>query len=520
MKGPSRGITLALVVSVLLPSPVAFAQDQPVVMLHGLGSNSSGWLETASRLGDRVAMAPRLPELEWRKTYQDQAAALAARPEMSGLPGSTVLVGHSNGGIVARQWSRSHEVGGLVTLGTPHKGAPLMPHFFQWATYHQATPSLLNGILRTFSDWTDWTWVFWYVQNALNYLSDFSIWSVFSLGTTLGLDLALPVSSQMHPYSLFLNDLNASGNISREINNIPGRVGIVSIAHNFYWAGPARAVVPEYADEVATALYGAAFGLLYWGGYILAEADPMDFRATEQGLSLLTLGGHVLGIDPTYCRFVSTPDLSDCLQNDGIVPYTSQEYPGAPNLYVQDGPAHTRERQQSDDALYSALVWFTRVPVRGAVSPVPAPEPSPAPEPVPSPPGEPTDPESGGEPSPDSEPSPGASANALQPGQLLRSGDGLGSSGGDYYLLYQTDGNLVLYDGNWAPMWASNTSGDPGIAVMQGDGNFVLYDARGVPVWASGTDGHPDSLLAVQDDGNVVIYAPDGRAIWATQTSR
>lgn len=50
---------------------------------------------------------------------------------------------------------------------------------------------------------------------------------------------------------------------------------------------------------------------------------------------------------------------------------------------------------------------------------------------------------------------------------------------------------------------------------MQGDGNFVLYNPSYVPMFYTGTSGHPGSFLAVQDDGNLVIYGPNGQgALW------
>jgi hypothetical protein len=83
--------------------------------------------------------------------------------------------------------------------------------------------------------------------------------------------------------------------------------------------------------------------------------------------------------------------------------------------------------------------------------------------------------------------------------------------------VYQSDGNLVLYDEGIA-LWSTETNGTtPGAVYMQGDGNLVLYDGFGAPVWASGTAGDDGGFLAVQDDGNVVIYR-DGVAVWATDT--
>ena len=100
----------------------------------------------------------------------------------------------------------------------------------------------------------------------------------------------------------------------------------------------------------------------------------------------------------------------------------------------------------------------------------------------------------------------------LLPGRHITSQNGV------FMLIYQTDGNLVLY-GHGRALWASNTWWrGAGFAVMQGDGNLVVYDPNGTPVWASNTPGNPGCTLAVQDDGNVVIYTADHRPIWATNT--
>lgn len=104
-------------------------------------------------------------------------------------------------------------------------------------------------------------------------------------------------------------------------------------------------------------------------------------------------------------------------------------------------------------------------------------------------------------------------------GELLPD-DFLLSSNGKYKLIYQWDGNLVLYDENDIPMWASSTSASsPGRAVMQTDGNFVVYDNSSASLWASGTSGNSGAYLVVQNDGNVVVYDSYSNPIWSTDTA-
>ncbi|WP_083338825.1 hypothetical protein [Chromobacterium sphagni] len=77
---------------------------------------------------------------------------------------------------------------------------------------------------------------------------------------------------------------------------------------------------------------------------------------------------------------------------------------------------------------------------------------------------------------------------------------------GQYFLIFQTDGNLVLYKNGSQIIWSSGTAGSGATDIwMQADGNFVIY-TNGRPVWQSGTAGTPNPFLAMQADGNLVVY--------------
>jgi hypothetical protein len=104
--------------------------------------------------------------------------------------------------------------------------------------------------------------------------------------------------------------------------------------------------------------------------------------------------------------------------------------------------------------------------------------------------------------------------------ERLYANDVISSDDGRFHLIYQGDGNLVLYDQGWRPLWDTGTWGtDPGYVEMQGDGNLVMVNASGGFVWDVGvTAGHPGAWLIVQDDGNVVIYDGSSHPLWATNT--
>ncbi len=105
--------------------------------------------------------------------------------------------------------------------------------------------------------------------------------------------------------------------------------------------------------------------------------------------------------------------------------------------------------------------------------------------------------------------------DTLQDGQMLRIGDTLKSQNGQYRLVLQSDGNLVLYNRHRA-IWSTGTLGKHAKKLMmQSDGNLVLYGTGG-PIWASNTSGNRDAFVKLQDDGNLVIY----KAIWSTGTAK
>lgn len=109
--------------------------------------------------------------------------------------------------------------------------------------------------------------------------------------------------------------------------------------------------------------------------------------------------------------------------------------------------------------------------------------------------------------------------DTLQANESLTPDQELRSSNGRFRLIYQLDGNLVLYDRDWIALWASGTDGiDPGRAIMQDDGNFAIYSGAGIPQWASNTDGMKGVRLVLQNDGNLVIYTADGVPVWASDT--
>jgi pimeloyl-ACP methyl ester carboxylesterase len=79
---------------------------------------------------------------DWGATYNDQANELIGDMAMTvGTSRPVYLIGHSNGGMVSRYVARknTYNVQGLVTIGTPHWGAPA-------ATYGASIANVIVGL--------------------------------------------------------------------------------------------------------------------------------------------------------------------------------------------------------------------------------------------------------------------------------------------------------------------------------------------------------------------------------------
>jgi len=108
----------------------------------------------------------------------------------------------------------------------------------------------------------------------------------------------------------------------------------------------------------------------------------------------------------------------------------------------------------------------------------------------------------------------------LKAGEKLLPGDKLQCADGRFSLIYQNNGDLVLYKSDSTPLWSSGTNGRPaGYATMQTDGNFAIYGPDGGFQWNTGTVTS-GSFMVLQIDGNLVVYTPALTPIWVSNTAQ
>ncbi|MBV8799754.1 MAG: hypothetical protein JO208_08110 [Alphaproteobacteria bacterium] len=91
---------------------------------------------------------------------------------------------------------------------------------------------------------------------------------------------------------------------------------------------------------------------------------------------------------------------------------------------------------------------------------------------------------------------------------------------GTFNLCFSVVGNLELRENSSGRLiWESGTSGGAKLA-MQADGNLVIYAVDDAPLWASNTEGNPGAVLRLQSDGALVIRSAEGHLLWSTGVTK
>jgi hypothetical protein len=104
--------------------------------------------------------------------------------------------------------------------------------------------------------------------------------------------------------------------------------------------------------------------------------------------------------------------------------------------------------------------------------------------------------------------------NTLRAGDRLMPGQRMYSSDGQFHLLMQTDGNLVVYGPNGVLWDAIGPAGSH--VIMQNDGNLVLLSATGSVVWNSQTGRKGATHASLEPNGNLILYTAADKAVWGS----
>ena len=163
--------------------------------------------------------------------------------------------------------------------------------------------------------------------------------------------------------------------------------------------------------------------------------------------------------------------------------------------YGTAGPVRMRLNDYGFTVGQQKVFEIARVPA----SEPPAESPSPGPGPAPPP-----------EPEPEPEP-PAIQAVVFNTGYTFTKGQSWTRNGRK--LVFQDDGNLVMYNSSDQPLFATGTNGRGARLAFQGDGNLVIYDSADKPSFASNTAGQGHRLI-FRTNGDLAIFNQQNSVIW------
>ncbi|HEV3486150.1 MAG TPA: hypothetical protein VG106_12130 [Vicinamibacterales bacterium] len=300
-----------------------------LILQHGYFSHAGTWERMSGWLRrDMVVPWVAVRNIDWRQVYENQAAQLHSRVTSNGdiSANGAILIGHSNGGMVSRYFSRNPNVAGVgtadlrgvITIGTPHWGTWLakrarsVNRLFNWG----------GGVAFLLCGWSHTGGC----QSFQN-ISGSTMRNIYYAFLTPN-----PVLNQMQPWSSYHYSFNSQPEGFR-------RFGITSLVYRRWipWrmygdaycypesncGGDAQVKKIDriYHRDIKCSIISGLLG--GWGRAVRCAADAVFLRA----------------VDGLYNGWVDK-------WGDGVVPGSSQRYPNIPDSdirVIDGGPAHVGE---------------------------------------------------------------------------------------------------------------------------------------------------------------------------------
>ncbi|HEU0013598.1 MAG TPA: hypothetical protein VFQ45_07925 [Longimicrobium sp.] len=296
-----------------------------VVFQHGIYSSAATWgrmipwMRSDFYLGCTLA-----PSLDSNARLEHQAGALKNRLWQTGRLG-WVLIGHSQGGLISRHVAQrvGGYVHGVVTVGTPHHGAPIT----------KASNTAVFGSM---------TAVTALAASGCSVRSSFGCPKLaqFASGITVlasyGFSLTQPVFEDLKPGSAFQQELNSQpeGFLRVGIQHFPKKLWVEwrLLGDNLYGPDPQYGGPKWVKGANAAFLTNTACGVVGW---------LIGFTGTAARCATRAAG--MLATDLLW-NFMT----ARWGKTDGIVPGSSQIYPNATeNLSIPNGDSHVGETRST-----------------------------------------------------------------------------------------------------------------------------------------------------------------------------
>ncbi|MEI6814022.1 MAG: alpha/beta hydrolase [bacterium] len=355
-------LRIALLYAGLTAASPASARSQVIGFVHGFGSGGDTWNSLLSSLHDSLQFRSVAPTLNWEFGVAIQAAALNADYGAT-LGSSPFLVGHSAGGIISRQYGASFGAAGVLTIGSPHAGAPIARNY-PWVAQvgndalsdaFFLADSYGDDFVERFGDW------------LYGYLQDWGLWPLVceAAGVTTNLfdnftNSPIFIVDNLEPGSSYL--LGLSLQAGPEQANIGKRASIAVTMDQWSQGGPwrvlygASAGLAESERIIDLGLVAISAGAILLNHSYIGEDNPYLYYS--RGMAFMDLGESLLLIDPTWCLAVSQ---NGCQASDGFIPTASQKW-GEHQLLVNRNISHIEETRQLTSEIQGQLISVFQIP--------------------------------------------------------------------------------------------------------------------------------------------------------------
>lgn len=329
----------------------------PVVLLHGYLDAPWRWDVAYNYLvynqGFSWVVAP--PLATTTQSISAQAGNVSAGLAAAGPTfANTLAIGHSMGGLVARELSTQRPQKVVMTIGSPHQGHPALDPvnvasfwntILDLGTANQTAFSNLfqcgSGDFGPGGQWYDGPcytiWEFSAYVGGLVQLVN-AVRQEFFPG---------PAIDQLVPGGSYISTLNGYQHIAAE--QALEKIALVGTLHDWEFNSSLFRIADPDLDPEAAAYFGAwtiAMGFLFYvdAMQIVSDADMNDpyYEDLLTGAGAIAFAGAVVGgINVWYNQLIGG------WPNDGFMPWWTQTFPNAQLVNVS-GEVHTNEPSNLD----------------------------------------------------------------------------------------------------------------------------------------------------------------------------
>ena len=332
----------------LVASAVSASGQSPnsVVFAHG-AADAGSWQPAMSSLRTTYGVPT---SVEFREATNANTSPVGSWRDpivaLMGANATSLLVGHSLGGLASRHATAQVSAGGILTIGAPHGGIPLagalpsaLNYAYAMSTYCSSVYNLIApGAVYLFSGQMSTE-----VVDLVSWLCPSMVYALVDVGARY-IEQTYPSDfMSLAPGTTFLGNLPVN-----QPNSVALR-GTIGLGQN---GGPLALVMePAEAESFGNTLIVNGLAIMNHGAVLESEVDWESEHALRTHMATIAaqeVGWNMITFAQIWCTAVTTGvfQLGSCAEHDGFVPTSKQDWIGAAAINVLDA-VHTRQPQNS-----------------------------------------------------------------------------------------------------------------------------------------------------------------------------